>query len=148
MGKSTKIETDHKPLEIIFKKSLLRAPKRLQRMLLRLQKYSLIAVYRAGSQLYLADFLSTAPLIDTDYKSDIADSNFTVFNEDKLFRIFTGFENVNMCNDVGLTQIKLDLIRQATVKDENLQVLKSVVMLGWPVTKQSVLLCVRHYWVF
>ena len=36
-GRLTKIQTDHKPLESIFKKSLLSAPKRLQRMLLRLQ---------------------------------------------------------------------------------------------------------------
>ena len=53
-----------------------------------------------------------------------------------------------MCDDVGVNQIKLDLIRQATVKDENLQALKSVIMRGWPVAKQSVPLCVRHYWVF
>ena len=53
-----------------------------------------------------------------------------------------------MCDDVGVTQIKLDIIRHATVKDENLQVLKSVIMRSWPVTKQSVPLCVRHYWVF
>ena len=111
LGKSTKIETDHKPLEIIFKKLLLCAPKRLQRMLLRLQKYSLIVVYSAGSQLYFADFLSRAPWTDTDHKSDIADSNFTVFNVIRLFRIFTGLKNVNMCDDVGVTQIKLDLIR-------------------------------------
>ena len=90
-GKSTKIETDHKPLEIIFKKSLLCAPKRLQRVLLCLQKYSLIVVYRAVSRLCLADFLSRAPLTDTDRKSDIADSNFTDFNVNKLFRIFYPF---------------------------------------------------------
>ena len=76
------------------------APKRLQRMLLRLQKYSLIVVYRAGSQLYLDDFLSRAPLTDTDHESDIAESNFTVSNVNRLFRIFTGFENVNMCDDI------------------------------------------------
>ena len=33
--------TDHKPLQIIYKKPLLTAPKRLQRMLLRLQKYNI-----------------------------------------------------------------------------------------------------------
>ena len=65
-----------------------------------------------------------------------------------MFRIFTGFKNVNMCDDVVVTQIRLDLIRQATVKDENLQVLKSVIMRGWPVTAQSVPLCVRLYWFF
>ena len=137
LEKSTKIETDHKPSEIILKKSLLCASKRLQRMLLRLQKYSLNVVYRAGSQFYLADFLSRAPLTDIDHKIDIADSNFTLFNVNKLFCTFTGFENVNMCDDVGVTQIKLDLIRQATVKDENLQVLKSVIVRGWPVTEKK-----------
>lgn len=35
------VETDHKPLQSIFKKSLLTAPSRLQRMLLRLQCYNL-----------------------------------------------------------------------------------------------------------
>ncbi|KAK2551986.1 Retrovirus-related Pol polyprotein from transposon 297 [Acropora cervicornis] len=35
------VETDHKPLEEIFKKSLCDAPARLQRMLLRLQRYNL-----------------------------------------------------------------------------------------------------------
>ena len=38
-GRKVIIETDHKPLESIFKKSLVNAPKRLQRMLLRLQRY-------------------------------------------------------------------------------------------------------------
>ena len=35
------LETDHKPLEAIFIKPLAATPKRLQRMLLRLQKYNL-----------------------------------------------------------------------------------------------------------
>ena len=35
------IETDHKPLVTIFKKPLVSAPRRIQRMMLRLQKYTL-----------------------------------------------------------------------------------------------------------
>ena len=42
------VETDHKPLEEIFKKSLCNAPARLQRMLLRLQRYSLKVRYKKG----------------------------------------------------------------------------------------------------
>ena len=38
-GRKVLVESDHKPLEAILKKSLLNAPKRLQRMLLRLQRY-------------------------------------------------------------------------------------------------------------
>ena len=56
------IESDHKPLEPIFLKSLDSAPKRLQRMLLRLQKYSLQVKYKKGKDMHLADTLSRAYL--------------------------------------------------------------------------------------
>ncbi|PIK62480.1 hypothetical protein BSL78_00577 [Apostichopus japonicus] len=41
-GRKVTVQSDHKPLEMIAKKPLHRAPKRLQRMLLRLQKYDVI----------------------------------------------------------------------------------------------------------
>lgn len=56
------IETDHKPLENIFKKPLQSVPARLQRMLLRLQGYDLKVTYKPGKYMYLADTLSRAPL--------------------------------------------------------------------------------------
>ena len=43
------VETDHKPLEMIMLKSLNSAPKRLQRMLLHLQKYNLDVPYKRGA---------------------------------------------------------------------------------------------------
>lgn len=49
--------SDNKPLENIFKKSLLLAAKRLQRMLMRLQRYKLDVVYTRGKKLYIADTL-------------------------------------------------------------------------------------------
>ena len=55
------VETDHKPLEIIFRKLLLTAPKRLQRMLLRLQSFNIYVTYKKGTQMYVADTLSRAP---------------------------------------------------------------------------------------
>ena len=57
-GRPITVQTDHKPLESIFKKSLLSAPKRLQRMLLQLQRYSLNIVYKPGKELFIADTLS------------------------------------------------------------------------------------------
>jgi len=59
------LHSDHKPLEAIFKKPLLSAPKRLQRMLLRLQKYNIDVVYKKGRDLHIADFLSRAALPTT-----------------------------------------------------------------------------------
>ncbi|PFX26209.1 Retrovirus-related Pol polyprotein from transposon 17.6 [Stylophora pistillata] len=56
------VESDHKLLQSIFKKSLLAAPSRLQRMLLRLQRYNLDVQYKPGSQMYVADHLSRANL--------------------------------------------------------------------------------------
>ena len=44
-GFLTKVQTDHKPLEVIFKKSLHQVSPRLQRMLLRLQRYELDIKY-------------------------------------------------------------------------------------------------------
>ena len=58
------VETDHKPLEAIFIKPLAATPKRLQRMLLRLQKYNLQVKYKKGKEMLLADTLRNAAADD------------------------------------------------------------------------------------
>ena len=50
-GRKVLVESDHKPLEEIFKKSLFNAPKRLQRMLLRPQRYEFEVSYKKGTSL-------------------------------------------------------------------------------------------------
>ena len=57
-GRHFVIETDHKPLESIVRKSLLSSPKRLQKKLQRLQKYDLEVVYKRRVEMYMADTLS------------------------------------------------------------------------------------------
>ena len=47
------VETDHQPLETIAVKPLNSAPQRLQRMLLRLQKYNLKVKYKKGDKCFL-----------------------------------------------------------------------------------------------
>ena len=56
------VQTDHKLLVLIFKKSIHNAPKRLQRMLMRLQKYNLKIEYLLRPQMFIADVLSRAYL--------------------------------------------------------------------------------------
>jgi len=56
------IESDHKPLESIFKKPLHQDPMRLQRVLLRRQRDNLKLMYKPGQELYIADALSPAYL--------------------------------------------------------------------------------------
>uniref|UniRef100_A0A8C2B8P6 ribonuclease H n=1 Tax=Cyprinus carpio TaxID=7962 RepID=A0A8C2B8P6_CYPCA len=45
-GREFEVETDHKPLETIMKKPLAETPLRLQKMLLRLQKYNMTVKYK------------------------------------------------------------------------------------------------------
>ena len=61
-GWKTIVHTDHKPLESIVKKLLHRAPKRLQGMMIRLQKYDLEIRYERGNRMFLVDTLSRAYL--------------------------------------------------------------------------------------
>ena len=56
------VESDHKPLETIFRQPIHSAPKRLQRMRLRLQSYDIRVEYKKGATMYLADTLSRAYL--------------------------------------------------------------------------------------
>ena len=61
-GRKVLVESDHKPMEAIFKKRLLNAPKRLQRMLLRLQCYDFEVSYKKETSLFMADPLGRAYL--------------------------------------------------------------------------------------
>ena len=45
-GRHVTVESDQKPLETVYKKHLINAPKRLQRMLLRLQAYDMTIQYK------------------------------------------------------------------------------------------------------
>ena len=68
-GRPIHVESDHKPLEAIFKKPIQASPKRLQSMLLRLQRYDLTVTYKRGKEMYLADTLSRAYLPITNWQS-------------------------------------------------------------------------------
>ena len=71
-GREVIVETDHKPLVPLFKKSLHDIPTRLQRFMLRLLSYNLVVIYKPGKYLYKANTLSRAPFkiecseMDTD----------------------------------------------------------------------------------
>ena len=58
MGRHTLVETDHSPLEQIFKKNVAEAPARFQRMLFRCLKYDIKVKYKPGIKVPVADALS------------------------------------------------------------------------------------------
>ena len=54
------IESDHQPLKAIFAKPIHKSPKRLQRVLMALQNYTLDIQYKKGSLMWISDTLSRA----------------------------------------------------------------------------------------
>ena len=53
-GREVNVQTDHQPLETIFKKPLHSAPRHLQKMMMRLQRYNIRVAYKKGTSLMLA----------------------------------------------------------------------------------------------
>src|SRR6218665_2232041 len=97
------IETDQKPLIAIKKKPLSSAPRRLQRMLLRLQRYNYDLIFTPGSQMILADALSGAyasslsDAVGTEFPAEIASltdeqqmADLTLVASDKTIRSLVG----------------------------------------------------------
>ena len=116
-GRTVRVQSDHKPLESILKKPLYRAPKRLQAMMMRLQRYDLIISYVSGKLLYLADTLSRA--FSPDRNTVSAQSNLEC-----VCMIHVQF--------LPLTEHRILEIKKATESDDEMKLFKSIIINGWP----------------
>ena len=90
-GRHTVVYSDYKPLELILRKPLIKAPKRLQNMILMVQKYDFTLFYKPGKTMHLADTLSRAHNTnDKDPMMDQADFNVVTYlpmSEERLSEI-------------------------------------------------------------
>ena len=118
-GRPVHVETDHKPLESIFKKSLISAPKRLQRMLLRLQKFDLFVSYKKGSEMVLADTLSRAYRKRT-CASTADTEDVVVIDDDLRGETEKEVEHINMIQYLPVTEATQAAIQKATESDDTL----------------------------
>ena len=130
-GRRVIVETDHKPLEAIFKKALNECPPRLQRMLLKLTKYDLDVRYVPGKQQAISDCLSRAPLLDTQPVSE---------QEDVI--------GVHLIEDIGLEHSTLQRFKEVSSKDETTRVVMEYVLTGWPTEKEQVDELAKEYWAY
>ena len=99
------------PLETILRKPLHEAPRRLQRMMMELQRYDLTVKYLKGENMYLADTLSRAflPIIESDYDNDERVCAFTSQKD---------FENVHVDGtEIAISDQRLSQIAQHTRND-------------------------------
>ena len=124
------VETDHRPLESIFKKPLAQMPPRIQRMMLKVQKYDLRVHYKSGRELWIADTLSRACVSQDE--SPICDSDYSIFSIENL----------------PCSQRKLSELKEETLKDMELNILKDTALRGWPENKKEINPRITHYWNF
>ena len=95
-------------------------PKRLQRMLMHLQRYDIQVTYKKRSEMYLADALSRAYLEGTVTAKDWQSEHCLQVDE------------VNMVEDVPIDNPLLEEIRRATKEDQELQCISELIRTGWP----------------
>jgi hypothetical protein len=145
-GDNITIHSDYKPLEAIFKKPLLSAPKRLQRMLLRLQKYNIDVIYKKGRDLHIADFLSRAALPNIQITA--VTPQHEIFKIQHETRVFDDLDNINFADSVNISDKSLQAIREHTTTDESLQTLRTNILNGWPEEKDRVPTAIKQYWPY
>ncbi|KAJ8023319.1 hypothetical protein HOLleu_35705 [Holothuria leucospilota] len=124
-GKHFTVFTDHKPLEMIWRKPLTSAPPRLQRLLIKVQGYQFDIVYKPGSSMVISDALSRLPnqrKMETDEGPNIDLINFG-------------------------TQ-KQDALRKETSQDPCLRALCQVITTGWPGTCKELPTDLRPFWTY
>ncbi|XP_067655939.1 uncharacterized protein [Haliotis asinina] len=124
-GKETTVYNDHKPLEDICKKPLMSAPMRLQRVLLKVQKYDLIIKNRKGKDMTVADALSRAYLQTSESEID-------------------GLERINMIDIISVSPDRYAEIQKCTA--EELPTLRDYILNGWPDNPKDITPDVKPYW--
>ena len=125
-GKSFTILSDHKPLEMIARKNLASAPARLQRMLLRLQRYDYQLEYRPGKDMTLPDSLSRHPINQAHPHVDL---------------------DVQVCF-VQFSQSRLSELREATATDQALSELMRYTVSGFPERIRDLPRTLHQYWSY
>ncbi|CAB4030234.1 Hypothetical predicted protein [Paramuricea clavata] len=140
-GRPVCVDSDHKPLETIFAKPLVSAPRRLQRMLMRLQMYDLSVRYKRRTELYLADTLSRHYLTavqetrEADVLNYLSDVEIEQGEHEEIMEI----------NQLLASEDVANMYRDKTDQNEDLQVLKRVIQSGWPVVKNNLPAAVGSY---
>ena len=130
-GREVDVQSDHKPLEVIMKKPLSSAPARIQRLLMRLQKYQVNVQYKPGKEMYIADALSRAylPVTSSPDKDIEAQVHMVISN-------------------LPVSKEKLEEFRKETTNDVTLTKLIETVLNGWPETMSQAAQEIRVYWNF
>ena len=129
-GSRVEAQTDHKPLESLWKKSISSCPPRLQRLLLRLSQYNLKITYLKGKDNLVADALSrVSPMqcVDDEDNLDIVPVHL-------------------LTDDLPADSANIMNFREATADDQTSCILIKTVTDGWPHTRKDCHPLLEPYW--
>ena len=118
-GREVIVETDHSPLEQIFKKNIAEAPARLQRLLLRCLKFDVKVQYKPGKSIPVADALSRVCITELPIKHEV---HFITTKS---------------------SPIDIEAVKEATMQDTTMNRLKDVIFNGWPDFRKQ---CPQELW--
>ena len=124
-GREVVVETDHSPLEQIFKKNIAEALARLQRFLLRCLNFDITVKYKPGKSIPVADALSRV-----------------CFKEEETVKHDSQFITTESC------PIDINTVQEATIQDQDLNKLKDVIFKGWPAYRKQCPQELWDYWTF
>jgi len=127
-GRPVVVESDHKPLEAIFKKHLSSAPPRLARMLLRIQKYDVQIKHLPGKDIPVADALSRISSCPGEAVQGLDISVHEV-------HLHFNASPTSVCQT-----------QEETAKDSTLSSLREVIMRGWPDRRSDCPAALLAYW--
>ena len=128
------IQTDHKPLiPILNYKPLTEMTPRIQRMRMRLLKFSFAAEYVKGTELADADALSRAPWSQATKEDEIVEQEIAAHVDTVI------------CN-IPATEPRIEEIKHETRADAVLQELINMVHKGWPSTIRECPEAIRPFW--
>lgn len=131
-GRSVDVESDHKPLESIFTKSLVQISPRLQRLLLKVQGYDLKVRWVPGKFLYVADTLSRS---NCSLQPELNEMDNELAIQVNL-----------LTNNLAISPERIEEIRENAKSDKALVYLQQYLKEGWPKCKSKVAKEAQPYW--
>ena len=129
-GQHVIVQSDHKPLESIMKKSITTAPARLQRMMLSLQRYDISVVHIRGKDIPVADTLSRKFVPETDPS----------LSKDIEYHVHSVMSHLNF------SDVRLSEIQQAYEGEPQCSTLIRTIRDGWPESRKDCPPNISAYW--
>ena len=134
-AKEVEVHTDHKPLINTLNKPLHANPKRIQRLLLRLQCYNLTLVYIPGKDMHIPDMLSRAHAVDN--RQTESEQKLT---EEADFQVHVVIQNYK-CSDEMRSRIV-----EETSREPGLVQVREYILRGWPNSLKDCVESAKLFW--